>query len=391
MLDVVLDRFPQEEILWHRRLQGAQGNPQALESVLSRWQLAQPHSAQLAAALAEFDEWRGNSDAALANARLSLEREPTMLSAEAILLRAELQSDPQAALARIERLDTGSSPQAWQRALCFWRGQALDRCGRQVDALVAWDDAWANTTGGNPLPAAPALANLTAGPTDGPTPRLLWSPPGGRPREVLAMLSRVPGLAILDDRFGAAARADGFGPARSDGGSADRAGWAKLIEPLGVDPARCIDWLPHWDARIAAGLPGATLIAVIADPRDLLLNWLAFASPLPVRFPGAAAAASWLQQTLEPLAQRLDAGDPNLLVIRDSELIDAPQAVAERLQQALALDGLPDVGVLEASRRGMGGLPTVFAPGHWRDYAEPLADAFDALAPLAARLGYPAA
>jgi hypothetical protein len=30
-----------------------------------------------------------------------------------------------------------------------------------------------------------------------------------------------------------------------------------------------------------------------------------------------------------------------------------------------------------------------FAPGHWRAYAEPLANAFAALTPVAVRLGYP--
>lgn len=390
ILERMLQAFPNEELLWQRRMQAAQGDVEAMDAVLARWLEALPDSAMARSGRAEFEEWRGNLAEAEACAQRALEQSPGMLSAEHILLRAELRSDPAAALARIQRLQAGEPAPEWQRALRFWRGQANDRLGQPAAALQAWNDAWASTQGGEPLPEPPArVDDVNPGAQDGPAPKLLWAPPGGRPRDVLAMLARVPGFAVLDDRFSSAARADGFGPARSDGAMADRTGWRSLIEQLGGDPNRCIDWLPHWDARVAAALPGAQLVAVIADPRDLLLNWMAFASPFRVRFPGPAAAAEWLRGALEPLAERIEAGDPNLVVVRDTELEAAPADVAARLQTALGLDALPDAEAAGAFRLGMGSLPVVFAPGHWRAYAAALSGPFAALAPLAQRLGYP--
>ena len=394
MLDEALARFPNEAMLWQRRMQGAGRDPLALAAVLQRWQQAQPDSANMLAASADLAEWRGDLTSARAHASEALARDPSMIGTEAILLRAELQAEPAAALNRIERLLATSPAAAWLRALNFWRGQAHDRLGQTTQAVAAWEDAWAHSGDGEPLPAAIAAPALTPSAGAelrrelGPPPRLLWSPPGGRPREVLAMLAQVPGFTVLDDRFSRAARADGFGPPRSDGGLASEAGWRHVIEQLGGDPSRCIDWLPHWDSRIAAALPGASLVAVVADPRDLLLNWLAFASPFAVRFPGLIAAATWLRQSLQPLLARIESADPNLLLVTDSQLIDDPAQVAIRLQQTLSLDALPDVATLTASRRGMGGLPVAFAPGHWRTYAEPLAAAFAPLQPIAERLGY---
>jgi tetratricopeptide (TPR) repeat protein len=392
LLDELLARYPDEPVLWQRRLRAANGDLAATEAVFVRWQQAQPDSPVMQAARAEFEEARGDLAAAVRHARASLDRDPTAFSAEGILLRSELLATPEDALARADRLLAGAAPGDWHRALHYWRGHALDRLGRPADAAAAWKAAWASTPGGDPLPKVIMdVGAFQPGSQEGPAPRLLWAPPGGRAREVLSMLARVPGFGILDDRFGDEPRADGFGPPRPDGAVTDRVGWRAMVAQRGVDPTHCIDWLPHWDRLIAAALPGAQLVAVIADPRDLLLNWLAYASHLPARFPGALAAAEWLDQALQPLLLQIEAADPDLLLIRDSELVEAPAAVAQRLQQALQLEALPDVAVLDRIRLGMGGLPQAFVPGHWRAYAGALALPFERLTASATRLGYPAA
>jgi len=389
LIEVLLAAMPDEAVLWQRRLQATAGDVAAMRAVMARWQAALADDPRMLATLAEFEEQLGDGERAVVLAREVLTRLPTALGSEAILLRAEVRSDPAAALLRIARLLPGDQAPMWQRALRFWRAQALDGLGQCEQALAAWAEVWSNTQGGFDLPP-PASAARAADSThdSGPAPRLLWSPPGGRPREVIGLLASVPGLQVIEDRFGDAPRTDGFGPLLPDGSTLGRAGWRGQIEARGLDPARSIDWLPHWDARMAAALPGAKLVAVLADPRDLVLNWMAFASPFPLRFGGVQIAANWLRELLTPLVERIEADDPDLIVVLDRELVDAPSDVAQRLQLALALDALPDATRPAQLRHGLGNLPVSFPPGHWRHYQPLLAQAFDSLAPLAERLGY---
>lgn len=396
LLDELLVAYPQEDVLWLRQLQAAQGDQQAMLAVFDRWQASRPEHPLLIATRADFEDWRGNHAEAEKFARQTLDMAENALSAEAIVLRAEIQREPAKALERIERLLGGEPDTKWFRALSFWRAQAYDALGDATQAINTWDSAWAFTEGGFDLieiPTEEEVGTSAAGEEeddDAIQPTFLYAPPGARPREVLAMLVDRSDCRILDDRFGKVARADGLGPSLPDGSFADRAGWQSLVEEAGVDPSRCVDWLPHWDRRYARAMPAARLIAVIADPRDLLMNWMAFASPFPLRFPGARPAAQWLIQLLEPLAQRIESNDAKLIVIRDTDLVDAPDQVAQTLQDALQLAERPSSEVAAAARRGAGGLPTVFAPGHWRKYSDVLGESFDTLAPLAQRMGYPA-
>jgi hypothetical protein len=157
----------------------------------------------------------------------------------------------------------------------------------------------------------------------------------------------------------------------------------------GVDPGTAIDWLPYYDGRVASQLPDARLLAVIDDPRDLLLNWMAFGAPQGMA-PAPEVAATWLAARLQGVVSRIEAGDAALCRIDSTDLLRDPDAAAARVQAFLGLgDGLPVERLLQA-RTGIGGLPTAFEPGHWRAYAEPLAAAFARLQPLATQLGYPA-
>ena len=68
-------------------------------------------------------------------------------------------------------------------------------------------------------------------------------------------------------------------------------------------------------------------------------------------------------------------------IVRLDDIADDPAAVAAALGDALQAP-------LPVPPEGVFGVPH-FAPGHWRAYAEPLAEAFAVLTPVARRLGYP--
>ncbi len=389
MVEAAIERFPGEDLVWQRRLQATGGDPAQVADVLRRWRDAQPDSDLGQSTQAAYDEAAGDYSAAEANARAVLARTPGHPDAGAIVLRHELRTDPEAALRRLDGLAGSSAEPAWQRALAFWRGQALDALGRASEAVNAWQAAWSLVDGGERLPVPrPVPGDAAPASEAGPVPYLLWAPPGGRPREALALLATLPEVMVLDDRFGPQPRVDGLDPQTAGDPPADSATWRAKIAERGIDPAHCIDWLPHWAPALTAGMPDALLLAVIADPRDLLLNWLAYASPWPVRFPGADAAADWLAGALVPLAERIEAGDARVRVVRDRDLVDAPAALAEELRAALELPSLPDAAAPARARIGMGGLPTALPPGRWRAYRDIFGDAFARLAPLAQRLGY---
>jgi hypothetical protein len=117
----------------------------------------------------------------------------------------------------------------------------------------------------------------------------------------------------------------------------------------------------------------------LRDPRDMLLEWLAYDAPQRFAFESPEVAARWLAQALAQVAD-LHEGDlfPHRLLKLD-DIAYHPPALAAAVGEALAinLQPLPSLGIRH------------FAPGHWRAYAQPLAAAFAALTPVAVRLGYP--
>jgi len=120
------------------------------------------------------------------------------------------------------------------------------------------------------------------------------------------------------------------------------------------------------------------LLVAVRDPRDMLLDWLARGAPVPLAVDSADAAASWLAQCLEQLADLHEQDLYPHVLLRLDGVIDAPHALAQVIGQALRIQ-LP---VPPPAPRNL-------PPGRWRAYAEVLAAPFARLAPVAARLGYP--
>ncbi|HSM10892.1 MAG TPA: adenylate cyclase, partial [Lysobacter sp.] len=70
-------------------------------------------------------------------------------------------------------------------------------------------------------------------------------------------------------------------------------------------------------------------------------------------------------------------------LLKLDEVADDSIALAQAISDAM------QIPLTAATARALG--PQHLAPGHWRGFAEPLAEAFALLTPVSVRLGYPEA
>lgn len=365
----------------------------AAPALVQRWLDATPdHPAALdvAATLAEREGRQGD---ALAYAERALAAEPRLRESALLRARATALLTPEAAVARMEALLAAASTPEQARSLSGWQAHALHRAGRVDEALRAWGRMWMGGPAfGLPLPNPEPAAKATPA-EDGGAGRLLWGPPGSRVERVHAAL--IPALPnrLMIDRFRQPMRDDGFNPLRAApdhamAGTAAR--WRQPLEAAGLDPSNLVDALPFWDGWTQATLHGTTLVAVLRDPRDLLLNWMAWGSAAGFAFPSPAMAAAWLHRQLDQLLAA-EAANPQQVIRIDADLLDRdPAALAAQLAAAFGLDAAADIDAALALATAPNGAPTDFAAGTWRQYAEPMKALFVPLGEMAVRLGYPA-
>jgi predicted Zn-dependent protease len=226
-----------------------------------------------------------------------------------------------------------------------------------------------------PLPAAAA----------GRAPVFLLGLPGSMVERVAALLSEQPDVKLLRDRAFGPDRRDAFSEPDfsrwSEGvdaasAAAARAQWQAEAARLGAGEAQVVDWLARWDARflplIRQAFPGATLVIVERDPRDLLLNWLAFGWMPGFALRDPPAAARWLNAANAHLS-RCDKVD-GIRVVRvnaDALLADPVgqgKALAAALGQEQLHPGTPQLG--------LGGLSIGLPPGRWQAYSDTLGMVF---------------
>lgn len=388
LLDEQLVTDPASDDLWRRRIALVEHDVESSRLQLERWAAAMPESLAQLALRAEFDEASGELAAAEANADRVLAQQPGHAGAAKIKLRALLRRDPEAALAMADRFVAESPTDFGKRFGTVWRGFALDRLNRCDEAAECWKRSAELAEGQRAFPTIRALPAEGAPDDGGSAPRLLWGPPGSRVLEVVGLLRRLPGLPLLDDRWGNAPRDDGLWPPRADGLTAGLADWRRILEGFGIAPSEAIDWLPHWEGRIEGALSGNRLAAVIADPRDLLMNTLVFGGPQTWSAPQRKELTDWFVAAMTVLAERVEKAPERTLLIRAEALVETPELVAADLQAFFDLPSVPPSEGLEAARVGTGGVPTCFPPGRWRDYAGSFTEEFARLAPLAARLGF---
>lgn len=396
-LDAAIAATPENDYQWRARLAFEPFAGAEALAVVDRWIDARPDHIPPLQARAAIHDHAGETDEADAIAYQIVALEPGHAQAELRIVGRLLETDPAAAVARVETLLARAQDENIRRSLRELLGRCFDAAGDTGAALAAWAGLQAEVASQRaPLPpllgAAGPLPEPAPRPADAPPAWWIWAPPGSLGDRVAVTLGHA-GAPVCLDRYGPRPPADPlqrYGTATElaqgalDGGALV-AQWRAALPARGVQGGPVFDWLVWWDnallPAVRAHLPEATLLIAVRDPRDMLLEWLAFDSPQRFAFGTVDTASRWLAQAMEQIAD-LHEGDlcPHRLLRLDSIAHDAP-ALAAALGEALQvqLPPLPHVG---AQR---------LAPGRWRAYAEPLADAFALLTPAAVRLGYPAA
>lgn len=336
----------------------------------------------------------GEADAAEAVARRIVAIAPGTSSGEFRLLDVLLQRDPNAAIARVEALLPRATPGATQRMLTGFLGVAQDRAGRMTDAVATWSGLRADEAGER-LPLWQPGAAVDAWPpagvaaADAPAVGLLWGAPGSGVERVAAVLGTdVPGF--LADRLGPRPPHDPLQRFDTIAGLGDAhavpdlvAQWRAGLAERAAGSGQVVDWLLFWDNRLLLALrphlPEGVLLVALRDPRDMLLEWLAFgALAPPLAMPPPLAAAGWLAAVLGQVATLHEQNLYPHRLLRLDAVLDEPNALAALVGSALGVTLTP------APSPGDRRLPA----GHWREHAASLGDAFALLMPVAQRLGY---
>lgn len=395
LLEQRLRDHPERDEFWVARL-GIEGlDLDVAAQITERWYAARPDSALALQAMAQLHELRGDLTVAESYADRAIAAEPSVGAAQLVKLRAELRQHPDRALARTRRMIEGVQQGEARRSVLHWHGLALDAAGHQADAVAAWREMWQLSPSALPLPGSRALLEQAPSADDTAPVTLLWTLPGAPAEALIAPLALTREHIALTDRFSVAARRDGLDPFKqmaADEGAVPGtyAAWLAAVQGLGVAPERVIDWLPHWDRVLQSQFPASRLIVLLRDPRDLLLNWLAFGSAHQYSAADVNTGALWLQHVLEPLLAFRDAEPARVLMLRGEEAEHDRAATLARItefsgiafrDQALLAQSLP-----HASGRVRSGFPA----GHWKAYAPTLVEAFAGLQPLAQALGYEA-
>ena len=276
-------------------------------------------------------------------------------------------------------------------------GRLHDRAGETVEAARDFRNSQAGLPGVLPkLEALPdeALA-ATISDEDGTwdqAPILLIGVPGSGVERIAALLSDQDELTLLRDRIHGV-RNDGFdtamvavpeGDVPIDLIAEQREAYLAPLRARGIDTSRpYVDWIPRFDAHYMIYaqrlLPGTRIIVVDRDARDSLLNWLAFGWLPYAGLNDFDACTGWLARAVAHVRFVAEhAKLPCLVVNAEQVLADLAGAGAE-LARFVGLDSLEAGQMARRVDSGPGGLPTRFADGYWKTYAETLADAFASL------------
>ncbi|HEY0502744.1 MAG TPA: tetratricopeptide repeat protein [Lysobacter sp.] len=396
-LDAALATHPQETNLWRARLLFEPfAGPEAL-AVVERWLEAAPDSIPALEARARIHDVAGETEESEAIAYQIVALEPGHAQAELRIIDLLLQRDPAAAIARVESLLARAGDPGVKLNLRQLLGRCFDLAGDRAAAAATWAELQAEVVAQRlPLPPLsgvdgelPALAPL---PTGAPGVLLLWGAPGSLVERIVQALATA-GVPVRADRYGPQPPQDPlqrYGTAQQlRDGTLDGAflisQWRAALPSRGISGGPVFDWLLWWDNALLLAarpyLPEAVLMIALRDPRDMLLEWLAYGAPAPFALESPEAGARWLAATLEQVA---DLHEQDLFPHRLLKLDDIawdPVGLANALAQSLQIT-LPG-----QAAQALG--PQRFAPGHWRAFAEPLADAFALLTPVARRFGYP--
>lgn len=395
-LDAALAAHPQESDLWRARLLFEPFAGDEARAVVDRWLRAMPDFVPALEAQSTIHDHAGEADHAEAVATRITELRPGHTQAELRLIDALLQRDPDAAVARVESLLARAEDDGVKRSLRQLLGRTLDIAGQPGAAAATWAELHAEVVDQRlPLlePTAPIAEWPELAPLPDPAPGvlLLWGAPGSLV-ERLALNFEATGGPLRADRFGARPPQDPLQryptPATLVDGSLDGAylvnQWRAALPARGIADGNVFDWLLWWDNALLLALrpylPEAVLMVALRDPRDMLLEWLAYGGPVPLALESPEVGARWMAAVLNQIAYLHEQDLFPHRLIRLDDIAHDPLAIAQALGDALETTIAP----LPVEAFG----PQRFAPGHWRAFAEPLAEAFALLTPVAQRLGY---
>lgn len=395
-LDAALATTTDSHDLWSARLGFEKPDSDSGRAFVQRWVAAMPNHVPALEAQLQLHYSQGQTSAAESIARRIVEIEPGRSTAEHYLITVLLARDPKAAIDQVQSLIEKSQSPAASAILRRWKACAQDAAGQHANALQSWLEVSAELA-----PTQLPLWTLTAPQTNWPAlapvphginsrPLFLFGAPGSGVEAVAAVMNGSHGL-FRADRLGPNPPPDGFQNyhthAALDAGTLDGKAlidqWRTALPARQIKDNQLIDWLLVWDNALLHAmrphLPEAMLLFVVRDPRDMLIDWLAFGAAAPLAFDSTLQGAQWLANLLEQIAilseQELY---PHRLVRLDG-IVSDPAAVAIAVGDAIQVN-------LQAVRSTG---PVRFPAGHWRKYAQVLGESFALLTPVAMRLGYP--
>jgi tetratricopeptide (TPR) repeat protein len=380
--------------LWRARLFFAP-DPEAGRAVIERWIAAMPKAALPLEILLQQQQQTGDRAAIDTTISRLLRLEPGHPEARLHVLDGLMAQDPSAAISQIETWLLTAADGSERRFLLGLLGLSQDQTGQPAKAVAAWSQMHAELAPQRvPLPPLsaprldwPELAELAS---DAPRVMFLWGAPGSGIERVAAVMAAA-GEPFRSDRFGPQPPQDGFqsysiidgllSGALSGQQIADR--WRQGLSSRQLPTGDVFDWLPWWDNALLIALRPyvreGMLVMAIRDPRDTLLDWLAFGSVAPFEMPPPLEAAQWLAGSLAQVAALFENQWYPNRVLRTDDIGNDPRAAADLIGEVLQVQMPvpPSVG------------PAHFPAGHWRHYRDALVDAFAALTPVALRMGYP--
>ena len=398
LLDERIARFPQQE-RWRAERAMLLAEVGRVGDSAADWQVLHdrnPASAQAAVELARQRERNGELESASELAEMVALRFPEEPDVALIRARARMRNGKDdAARALIEQIAGRSTRVDLARGALNLLGHLHDRAGRYADAVRHFRESQQGLQGILPrLESLPSgYDDVLAQPLDEAwehAPILITGVPGSDVGTIAALLADQPGLSVAVDRA-QGVRNDGFDTRAFDHSRSElhpegittlREEYLSPLRQMGVSLDKpLVDWIPRWDARHLVFarrlMPGTRVIVVDRDPRDALLNWLAFGWLPYAGLNDFEAGVDWLPRAIAHARFGVEHGGLPHLVVNAADVMADPAGAGAALAAFVGIDTLVPGPITARSLSGLGGLPSRFDDGRWRDYAEVLADAFE--------------
>ncbi len=394
-LDAVLDTHDQLHDVWLARLAIEQVGSESAVTAVERWMAAMPTHVPALEARLRLHDMAGEHAQAEAIAERIVSLEPGRVSGESRLVEGLLQRDPAAAVARVQAL-IEQAPEAHRADLRTWMGEIQDRAGQPQEALRTWMSLQTEQAPQR-LPLPPQAKSPPSWPDKGSiegdassAPIFLWGAPGSGVERVATGLAAASPV-LRSDRYTNTPPDDAF---QNYNTLQDLASgvltperlvqrWREQLPARGLQSDTVIDWLLWWDNALLWALrpqlPQGRLVLVLRDPRDMLLDWVAYGAAAPLAMTSLAEASEWLTRALTQIATLHEDDLYPHVLLRIDQIGNDPHAMAELLGRLFERP-MPPAAQLGAPR-----LPA----GHWRNYRDVMSAAFAQLTPVAVRLGYP--